>query len=356
MSAAFAMSQSQDLSNLFLAGAGSSSSSALMETQQQIQLQPVFIPRHQHNSFSGGVGSSLTGLQPQHQQHQPQPGSPPNNSGSNLAAAAAAAAAAASADWAYLLRNAAALRTNGGSPQQGDPLGHANSPHQVMSSPGGLMRTISTAPQTAHVLQHAATTSNSASASGLFGNKNSMANNLDTLGQLSADALAPVTGDPSNSFAMLSNGGLAPTLSGGMYPGGNDGVQTLAYGLSNSLNLNSLMKLEESLSGSLFGSGCTPAALSPKPVSASLYIKNLPLDADKLFLYEKFSPYGAILSVKVLNDPQSGQCRGVGFVNFAEHTSAMRSIQALHGTKVGDKLLHVSLQTPRLRAAALAGM
>lgn len=167
------------------------------------------------------------------------------------------------------------------------------------------------------------------------------------------------------------------------------------------------------------------------------------MDADKLFLYEKFSPYGAILSVKVLNDPQSGQCRGVGFVvswitaccfcsmrtwytrqsvpacaqyllthwsahawlegvwqrsdcagalcahgflcvctvlawnllvagtdlllllllscvlllqNFAEHTSAVRSIQALHGTKVGDKLLHVSLQTPRLRAAAMAGM
>lgn len=42
--------------------------------------------------------------------------------------------------------------------------------------------------------------------------------------------------------------------------------------------------------------------------------QNLPVDADKLFLYEKFSPYGAILSVKVLNDPQSGQCRGVGFV------------------------------------------
>jgi hypothetical protein len=42
--------------------------------------------------------------------------------------------------------------------------------------------------------------------------------------------------------------------------------------------------------------------------------------------------------------------------NFAEHTSAVRSIQALHGTKVGDKLLHVSLQTPRLRATAMAGM
>ena len=32
---------------------------------------------------------------------------------------------------------------------------------------------------------------------------------------------------------------------------------------------------------------------------ASLYIKNLPADADRLFLYEKFAPFGAILSVKV---------------------------------------------------------
>lgn len=49
-------------------------------------------------------------------------------------------------------------------------------------------------------------------------------------------------------------------------------------------------------------------------VGLTVCLQNLPTDADKLFLYEKFSPYGAILSVKVLNDPQSGQCRGVGFV------------------------------------------
>jgi RNA recognition motif-containing protein len=91
----------------------------------------------------------------------------------------------------------------------------------------------------------------------------------------------------------------------------------------------------------------------PTCVFSHLPLQNLPPDADKLFLYEKFSPFGAILSVKVLTDPQSGQCRGVGFVNFAEHASAVRSIQALHGTKVGDKSMHVSLQTPRIRASAL---
>lgn len=35
------------------------------------------------------------------------------------------------------------------------------------------------------------------------------------------------------------------------------------------------------------------------PFCAATALQNLPPDADKLFLYEKFSPYGAILSVKV---------------------------------------------------------
>lgn len=86
------------------------------------------------------------------------------------------------------------------------------------------------------------------------------------------------------------------------------------------------------------------------PKSSSLYVKNLPGDADKCFLYERFAPYGAIMSVKVLCDQDTGICKGVGFVNFAEHDAAVRAMQALHGAKIHDKLLHVSLQTPRIRA------
>jgi hypothetical protein len=45
------------------------------------------------------------------------------------------------------------------------------------------------------------------------------------------------------------------------------------------------------------------------------------------------APFGAILSVKVLCDGDSGACRGVGFVNFAEHEAAVAAMQTLHGTK-----------------------
>jgi RNA recognition motif-containing protein len=78
--------------------------------------------------------------------------------------------------------------------------------------------------------------------------------------------------------------------------------------------------------------GLLTTLVSPSATVCRLPLQNLPTDADKLFLYEKFSPYGAILSVKVLNDPQSGQCRGVGFVVSGCKGSANRSWNMpLHG-------------------------
>lgn len=48
--------------------------------------------------------------------------------------------------------------------------------------------------------------------------------------------------------------------------------------------------------------------------------------ADRLYLYEFFAPLGAVLSVRVLEDV-NGRCRGVGFVNYADNTSALAAIQ-----------------------------
>lgn len=278
-----------------------------------VMLQPVFIPR-QHSGLGRGMSMQ-------------QPGSP-INSGNGMAAAAA------SADWAYLLRNAAALRGSGSfsssdaaallaavSQEQG---ARAPSP-QVMTSPGRFLLTTSAGmpPQGMGVSQQQHQQATGNSASGLFGSNNMVS--LDALGHLSAEALASAACDPSNSLAMLSTGTLAPTLSNmsSMYADG--GVQTLYgsneaaavasaaaaaaaaasaratstqsilqqqaaamgasngslantlgagfSGLSSSLNINGLMQYEESLSGSLFGPGGGAVSPMPKPVSASLYIK-----------------------------------------------------------------------------------
>ncbi|KAL3133214.1 hypothetical protein ABBQ38_007101 [Trebouxia sp. C0009 RCD-2024] len=122
------------------------------------------------------------------------------------------------------------------------------------------------------------------------------------------------------------------------------------FGLSLDSNLSQCLPSQSlSTHGSGVGlngyiaSGPSPQVPSPP---CSLYVKNLPADADRLFLYEKFAPHGAIYSVKVLPDEQTGKCKGVGFVNYGDAAGARRAINALNGSKLGDKLLHVSEQTP----------
>ncbi|BDA45005.1 probable ELAV-like protein 2 [Coccomyxa sp. Obi] len=72
--------------------------------------------------------------------------------------------------------------------------------------------------------------------------------------------------------------------------------------------------------------------------STALYIKNLPADADKLYLYERFARFGAIHSVKVMTD-DGGQCKGVGFVNYATYDDAPApmkpSLQVCFGVLLG---------------------
>eukprot|EP00882_Tetradesmus_deserticola_P000229 GHRQ01000256.1.p1 GENE.GHRQ01000256.1~~GHRQ01000256.1.p1 ORF type:complete len:376 (+),score=152.20 GHRQ01000256.1:238-1365(+) len=352
-----------------LAPSGASEAMGFAPNSSGMILQPVFIPR------PPAVSAPASHL--------------PNSPLGSLAASA-------SADWAFLLRSAAAMTGNNsqaGLANMLESMGHGSSPNNVQDvvpNNGGGMR-VSPQFNSSPSLLYSPASSAAPNNSGYY-----------AIAELAPEGLtAP---DPngmvmqhlsgSNNLASSMSAAAAAAAAANMYGGNDNGVQTLYPSSSNnnlamaaagaaqraaqtqallqqqaaavnslSSNLSSMGLggagnsltggLEESLSGSLFAAAAAAAANSAKPVSSSLYIKNLPPDADKLFLYEKFSPFGAILSVKVLTDPQSGQCRGVGFVNFAEHASAVRSIQALHGTKVGDKSMHVSLQTPRIRASAL---
>jgi len=75
-----------------------------------------------------------------------------------------------------------------------------------------------------------------------------------------------------------------------------------------------------------------------KNPAGNLFIKNLPQNIDNKNLYDKFSPFGSILSCKVAVD-SAGKSRGFGFVHFASHESAMSAINTLNdqlvdGTKV----------------------
>jgi len=91
--------------------------------------------------------------------------------------------------------------------------------------------------------------------------------------------------------------------------------------------------------------------------SASLYVKNLSPEADELFLYQRFSPFGGLLSCKIKRDPATGKCRGVGFVNFLDQQDSLCAMQQLHGSRISDgRQLHISLQAPRAVRVAVASV
>ena len=130
-------------------------------------------------------------------------------------------------------------------------------------------------------------------------------------------------------------------------------VSIPGLGLDISLGSQSLPSHQNNINANGYVSSIPTGALqaATPSIPCSLYVKNLPPEADRLFLYERFAPHGAIHSVKILSDEDTGKCRGVGFVNYGDAKGALKAVQALHGSKLNDKLLHVSFQTHRGRPA-----
>eukprot|EP00930_Biecheleria_cincta_P097817 TRINITY_DN8950_c0_g1_i1.p1 TRINITY_DN8950_c0_g1~~TRINITY_DN8950_c0_g1_i1.p1 ORF type:complete len:325 (-),score=54.39 TRINITY_DN8950_c0_g1_i1:56-1030(-) len=71
------------------------------------------------------------------------------------------------------------------------------------------------------------------------------------------------------------------------------------------------------------------------PPECEVYVGNIPADATNLFLYQLMSPFGAIAhtGVRVMTHPD-GSCKGFGFVDFVDPTSAAGAVTALDGLQL----------------------
>lgn len=80
------------------------------------------------------------------------------------------------------------------------------------------------------------------------------------------------------------------------------------------------------------------------PPACEVYVGNIPDDATDLFLFQLFSPFGAIAhtGVRVMTNPD-GSCKGFGFVDFVDPNAAAGAVTALDGLQLlGEKPLVVS--------------
>jgi len=87
---------------------------------------------------------------------------------------------------------------------------------------------------------------------------------------------------------------------------------------------------------------CNTSPGEPVFDQQNLIVNYLPPDMDSTMLHNLFSPYGTIISCKVVVDHASGLSKGYGFVKFQSADEGCRAQTALHQYQIGRKTLKVS--------------
>lgn len=78
-----------------------------------------------------------------------------------------------------------------------------------------------------------------------------------------------------------------------------------------------------------------------------LYVGNLPFTATENELSELFGRHGAVNSVKIVTDRETGRSRGFAFVEFERREDGEAAMQALHETPMGGRPLTVNEARPQ---------
>lgn len=85
-----------------------------------------------------------------------------------------------------------------------------------------------------------------------------------------------------------------------------------------------------------------------------IYVGNLPFTTTEESVHALFSEHGTVEKVSLINDRDTGQPRGFGFVEMP-NSDAARAMQALNGTELGGRSLKVSQAQDRERSGANRG-
>jgi RNA recognition motif-containing protein len=78
-----------------------------------------------------------------------------------------------------------------------------------------------------------------------------------------------------------------------------------------------------------------------------LFVGNLSFRTTQEDLMDTFSPYGAVESVNIINDRETGQPRGFAFVEMTNSSEAEAAITALNGTELMGRAINVNEARPR---------
>ena len=86
-----------------------------------------------------------------------------------------------------------------------------------------------------------------------------------------------------------------------------------------------------------------------------LYVGNLPYSASEEDVRNHFAQAGAVESVKIVTDRDSGRSKGFCFVDMGSDQDAVAAIEQMNGAKFMERVLVVSEARPREEGGSRGG-
>lgn len=86
--------------------------------------------------------------------------------------------------------------------------------------------------------------------------------------------------------------------------------------------------------------------------STTIYVGNLPWDADKARLEQIFSEHGKVEEARVVYDRDSGRSRGFGFVTMSSEADVNDAIAALDGQELDGRTIRVNIAEEKPRRSS----
>lgn len=77
------------------------------------------------------------------------------------------------------------------------------------------------------------------------------------------------------------------------------------------------------------------------PQGSNLFVFHIPNNMTNLDMFHLFSPFGNLISVRIMVEKDTGRSRGFGFVSYDNPESAALAIKELNGYSIGNKRLKV---------------
>jgi len=79
----------------------------------------------------------------------------------------------------------------------------------------------------------------------------------------------------------------------------------------------------------------------------NIFVGNLAFTATEEDLRQLFEPYGAVDTINLITDRDTGRARGFGFVEMPDSRAAQSAMQGLQGKDLAGRALTVNEAKPR---------